>query len=88
MCGDHDVYLLDENVEEIDWDSLRHYDIVGVTGMNVQKNRMREILVRLQELGIFAVVGGPFVSVKEDFFDGLVRRQIRWRSRDDLAAVP
>ena len=23
LCGDHDVYLLDENVEEIDWESLR-----------------------------------------------------------------
>ena len=38
LCGDHDVDLLDENVEEIDWESLRQYDIVGVTGMNVQKN--------------------------------------------------
>ncbi len=22
LCGDHNVYLLDENVEEIDWESL------------------------------------------------------------------
>ena len=71
LCGDHDVYLLDENVEEIDWESLRRYDIVGVTGMNVQKHRTREILIKLRELGIFTVVGGPFVSVKEEFFDGL-----------------
>ena len=71
MCGDHNVYLLDENVEEIDWESLRQYDIVGVTGMNVQKNRMREILLRVREMGIFTVVGGPFMSVKEDFFDDL-----------------
>ena len=71
LCGDHDVYLLDENVEEIDWESLRSYDIVGVTGMNVQKNRTREILLRLRELKIFTVVGGPFVSVQEEFFDGL-----------------
>ena len=63
--------LLDENVEEIDWEELAHYDIVGVTGMNVQKNRTREILVKLREMKIFTVVGGPFVSVKEDFFDGL-----------------
>ena len=48
LCGDHDVYLLDENVEEIDWDSLRAYDLVGVTGMNVQKARIREILLRLR----------------------------------------
>jgi radical SAM superfamily enzyme YgiQ (UPF0313 family) len=71
LCGDHNVTLLDENVEDIDWDALRSYDIVGVTGMNVQKNRTREILLRLRDMGLFTVVGGPFVSVKEDFFDGL-----------------
>ncbi len=71
LCGDHQVYLLDENVEDIDWDSLRDYDLVGVTGMNVQKSRIREILVRLRELNIFTVVGGPLVSVQESFFAGL-----------------
>jgi len=71
LCGDHHVHLLDENVEDIDWDSLRAYDIVGVTGMNVQRRRIREILLRLRELGIFTVVGGPLVSVQEEFFDGL-----------------
>ena len=49
LCGDHHVYLLDENVEDIDWESLREYDLVGVTGMNVQKARCREILLRLRE---------------------------------------
>ncbi len=71
LCGDHDVHLIDENVEEINWDRLRDFDIVGVTGMNVQKNRIREILMRLGELDVFTVVGGPFVSVQEEFFDGL-----------------
>ena len=71
LCGDHQVHLIDENVEEINWESLRAFDIVGVTGMNVQKERMRQILVRLRELKIFTVVGGPFVSVDEDFFTGL-----------------
>ena len=37
----------------------------------MQKNRTREILLKLRQLGIFTAVGGPFVSVKEDFFDGL-----------------
>lgn len=71
LCGDHHVYLLDENVEDIDWQSLRTYDIVGVTGMNVQKKRMRQILLKLRDLKIFAVVGGPLVSVQEEFFEGL-----------------
>ena len=35
LCGDHHVTLLDENVEDINWDSLGAYDIVGVTGMTV-----------------------------------------------------
>src|SRR4029078_1591718 len=37
LCGGEHVGLVDENVEEIDWESLRKYDIVGVTGMNVQR---------------------------------------------------
>jgi radical SAM superfamily enzyme YgiQ (UPF0313 family) len=71
MCGQHKVRVVDENVEEIDWESLREFDIVGVTGMNVQKVRIREILLRLREMGAFTVVGGPYVSVEEKFFDGL-----------------
>ena len=71
LCGDHLVYLLDENVEDINWESLREYDLVGVTGMNVQKARCREILLRLREMHIFAAVGGPLVSVQEEFFTDL-----------------
>jgi len=57
LCGEHDVTLVDENVEAIDWPSLSGYDIVGVTGMIVQKERMRQILLRLRELKIFTAVG-------------------------------
>ena len=32
LCGDHDVLIVDENIEEIDWASLAAFDIVGVTG--------------------------------------------------------
>ena len=71
LCGEHNVHLLDENVEEIDWESLRNYDIVGVTGMTVQKERMCEILLRLREMKIFTAVGGPLASVNETVFDGL-----------------
>ena len=44
LVPDHKVYLLDENVEEIDFEFLKGFDIVGVTGMKVQRDRMREIL--------------------------------------------
>jgi len=71
LSGEHDVTLVDENVEEIDWPSLSGYDIVGVTGMIVQKERMRQILLRLRERKIFTVVGGPLMSVQEEFFKDL-----------------
>ena len=71
LIPDHEVVLLDENVEEIDFAALTSFDIVGVTGMIVQKARMREILERLRELKIFTVVGGAYASVHEAYFDGL-----------------
>ncbi len=69
--GEHEVTLIDENVEAIDFASLEAADVVGVTGMSVQRRRMREILSELKRRGIFSVVGGPWVSVQEDYFDDL-----------------
>ncbi|MBI4614591.1 MAG: DUF4070 domain-containing protein [Planctomycetes bacterium] len=67
----HEVVLLDENVEPIDFEALRRFDVVGVTGMNVQKKRMREILLNLHGHGAFVVVGGAYPSVDPAYFDGL-----------------
>ena len=72
LAGHHDVTLLDENVEAIDWKNLDQYDVVGVTGMNVQRERQREILERLKkDVDTHVVVGGPYASVKEEAFTGL-----------------
>jgi radical SAM superfamily enzyme YgiQ (UPF0313 family) len=66
----HEVSLIDENVAAIDFDRCQRADIVGLTGMNVQRARMREILVELKRRGVFTVVGGPWVTVFEaDFGD-------------------
>src|SRR5712692_11758084 len=69
--GEHHVTLLDENVDDIDYDRLAEADIVGVTGMSVQRFRMRQILKELKVRGIFTVVGGPWISVQEDYFNDL-----------------
>jgi len=67
---EHSVTLIDENVEEIDFERCARADIVGITGMNVQRARMHEILGRLKQRGIFTVIGGPWVTVyPEDFQD-------------------
>jgi radical SAM superfamily enzyme YgiQ (UPF0313 family) len=68
----HSVTLIDENVEAIDFERCAGADIVGVTGMNVQRRRMREIIAELKSRGIFTVAGGPWVTVQEDDIIGLV----------------
>jgi radical SAM superfamily enzyme YgiQ (UPF0313 family) len=62
----HCVTLVDENVEAIDFERCAQADIVGLTGMNVQRRRMKEILYELQGRGVFTVIGGPWVTVQED----------------------
>ena len=47
-------------------------DIVGVTGMSVQRFRMKEILTELKRRGCFTVAGGPWVTVQEDYFGDLI----------------
>jgi radical SAM superfamily enzyme YgiQ (UPF0313 family) len=67
----HSVTLLDENIEPIDLDRCARANIVGLTGMVVQRRRMRQLIAELKERGAFVVVGGPWVTVKEDAFEGL-----------------
>jgi radical SAM superfamily enzyme YgiQ (UPF0313 family) len=67
----HTVTLLDENVEPIDWQRCARADIVGVTGLSVQRFRMREILQNLKQLGVFTVAGGAWITVQEDYFGEL-----------------
>ncbi len=67
----HRITIIDENVEPIDFDLCARADIVGVTGMIVQRKRIREILSELRRRGVFTVVGGPWVSVNEAWYDNL-----------------
>src|SRR5512143_3253400 len=68
---EHTVTLMDENVEPIDWQRCAEADIVGLTGMSVQRYRMRAILEELKARGCFTVVGGPWITVQEDYFGAL-----------------
>jgi radical SAM superfamily enzyme YgiQ (UPF0313 family) len=70
-AGAHTVTLIDENVEAIDFDRCARADIVGLTGMSVQRFRMREILEELKRRGAFTIVGGPWVTLQEDYFGAL-----------------
>jgi radical SAM superfamily enzyme YgiQ (UPF0313 family) len=69
--GRHEVTVIDENVAPIDFDRCARADLVGLTGMIVQRHRMREILIALKSRGVVTAVGGPWVSVEEDYFGSL-----------------
>jgi radical SAM superfamily enzyme YgiQ (UPF0313 family) len=69
--AEHTVTLMDENVEPLDFDAIARADIVGLTGMIVQRTRMREILTELKKRRAFTVVGGAWVSVEEEYFGDL-----------------
>ena len=70
--AEHTVTLIDEMVEPIDWDRCARADIVGVTGLSVQRFRMTEIITELKRRGCFVVVGGAWITVQEDYFEDLV----------------
>mgnify|MGYP001038510670 CR=1 FL=1 len=67
--AEHTVTLMDENVGPIDWERCARADVVGMTGMSVQRFRMREILSELKKRGCFVAIGGPWITVQEDYFD-------------------
>ncbi len=68
---EHTVTLIDESAEPIDWERCARADIVGLTGLSVQRFRMTEIITELKRRGCFVVVGGPWVTVEEGYFEGL-----------------
>jgi radical SAM superfamily enzyme YgiQ (UPF0313 family) len=64
----HTVSIVDENVEKIDFAAVREFDVVGITGMIVQKHRMDQILEKLSGMKGIVCVGGPYATVDEQHF--------------------
>jgi radical SAM superfamily enzyme YgiQ (UPF0313 family) len=67
----HDVTLIDENVEDIDFNRLARADLVCLTGMSIQGRRLVEILETVKAKGVMTVVGGPMATVEPEVLDGL-----------------
>jgi radical SAM superfamily enzyme YgiQ (UPF0313 family) len=65
----HKVTLLDENVEDIDFDSLGRADLVCLTGMSIQGRRLVEILEECRSRGVTTVVGGPMATVEPEVLE-------------------
>ncbi|CCB66503.1 B12-binding domain-containing radical SAM protein [Hyphomicrobium sp. MC1] len=67
----HDVTLIDENVDEIDFERVGRADIVCATGMSIQGRRLREILAEVRRRGVLTVVGGAMATVEPQELEGL-----------------
>ena len=67
----HEVTLIDENVEDIDFDALADADLVCVTGMSIQGRRLIEIVEEVKARGVMTVVGGPMATVEPEVLEGL-----------------
>jgi radical SAM superfamily enzyme YgiQ (UPF0313 family) len=65
----HQVTLIDENVEDIDFDRLGHADLVCLTGMSIQGRRLVEILEACRSRGVMTVVGGPMATVEPEVLE-------------------
>ena len=59
---DWKLRLVDRTFEELLDSDLLWADLVMVSGMAVQRNDMREVLLRARELGRRTIVGGPFAG--------------------------
>ena len=62
----HDVTIIDENVDEIDFERLARADMVCLTGMSIQGQRLREILEEVRSRGVLTVVGGAMATVEPE----------------------
>ena len=67
----HEVTLIDENVEDIDFERVGRADMVCLTGMSIQGRRLIEIIEELKSRGVMIVVGGPMATVEPESLEGL-----------------
>jgi hypothetical protein len=67
----HKVTLIDENVEDIDFERVGQADIVCLTGMSIQGRRLIEIITEVKSRAVMTVVGGPMATVEPESLDRL-----------------
>jgi radical SAM superfamily enzyme YgiQ (UPF0313 family) len=63
-----DIRLIDENVQRLHRRHLRWADVVAVSGMHMQRERLTEIVEEANALGKVTVIGGPSVSVCPEYY--------------------
>ena len=60
------IRFIDEQVEEVRDEHVREAELVMVSGMQVQKDSIKKVLLRARALGKRTIIGGPYVSSEPD----------------------
>ncbi len=68
---DWEKKLVDMNVSRLTDEQLRWADYVFITGMNIQKKSMQEVIDRCHALGKPVVAGGPFCTTEYQELHGV-----------------
>ena len=66
-----ELKLIDLNVEPLTDEHLDWADMALISAMIVQKESVREVVVRCREKGLITVAGGPYFTSSEDNFDDI-----------------
>lgn len=66
-----DVRFLDENVRELTEADLRWAEVVLLSGMHVQRDRIHALAARAKAAGCLTVLGGPSVSASPEWYPDL-----------------
>jgi len=61
--------LVDLNIEPVSDRQLKRADVVMLTGMQVQRQSVHEVLARCRKLGVPTVIGGPYVTGEPHLLD-------------------
>ena len=67
----HDVTVIDENVEDIDFDRLGRADLVCLTGMSIQGQRLIEILEEVRSRASWSSLAGRWRPLSPKSWKGL-----------------
>lgn len=66
-----EVRFLDENVRELTEADLRWAEVVLLSGMHVQRDRIHTLVARAKAAGCLTVLGGPSVSASPEWYPDL-----------------
>ncbi len=68
LPAEWEVRLIDENIESARPADLDWADVVALSGMHPQRDRINQLLTQAGEMGKLTILGGPSASITPEFY--------------------